>query len=101
MGLLQTLAEMVSEQDLEMGSLYPPLGKIKDISIRVAARVAEFAYEKGKLWHLTVRTESISFVWFQTNNNLNIPIKLICFIFFKWATVFKTKVKYELVKTIS
>lgn len=48
MGLLQTLAEMVSEQDLEMGSLYPPLGKIKDISIRVAARVAEFAYEKGK-----------------------------------------------------
>lgn len=58
---LQTLAEMVSEQDLEMGSLYPPLGKIKDISIRVAARVAEFAYEKGKFPLVCIQLEYIFF----------------------------------------
>lgn len=38
---------MVSEEDLESGSLYPPLSSIKDISVRVATKVAEFAYEKG------------------------------------------------------
>lgn len=41
---------MVSEEDLENGSLYPPLNTIKDISVRVATRVAEFAYEKGRVF---------------------------------------------------
>lgn len=39
---------MVSDEDLENGSLYPPLNTIKEISVRVATKVAEFAYEKGK-----------------------------------------------------
>uniref|UniRef100_A0A1B6HXA9 Malic enzyme NAD-binding domain-containing protein n=1 Tax=Homalodisca liturata TaxID=320908 RepID=A0A1B6HXA9_9HEMI len=42
-----TLAQMVSEEDLDMGSLYPPLNTIQAISTRVATRVAEYAYEKG------------------------------------------------------
>uniref|UniRef100_A0A1B6ELV0 Malic enzyme n=1 Tax=Cuerna arida TaxID=1464854 RepID=A0A1B6ELV0_9HEMI len=42
-----TLAQMVSEEDLDMGSLYPPLNTIQAISTKVATRVAEYAYEKG------------------------------------------------------
>uniref|UniRef100_A0A1B6KWL3 Malic enzyme NAD-binding domain-containing protein n=1 Tax=Graphocephala atropunctata TaxID=36148 RepID=A0A1B6KWL3_9HEMI len=42
-----TLAQMVSQEDLDMGSLYPPLNTIQSISTRVATRVAEHAYEKG------------------------------------------------------
>ncbi|XP_054266748.1 NADP-dependent malic enzyme-like isoform X2 [Macrosteles quadrilineatus] len=41
------LADMVSEADLEQGSLYPPLQNIKEISIKVATKVAEFAYQRG------------------------------------------------------
>ncbi|XP_046674728.1 NADP-dependent malic enzyme-like, partial [Homalodisca vitripennis] len=42
-----TLAQMVSEDDLNKGSLYPPLHNIQTISTRIATRVAEHAYEKG------------------------------------------------------
>ncbi|KAG8241391.1 Malic enzyme [Homalodisca vitripennis] len=43
----KTLAQMVTEDDLNKGSLYPPLHNIQTISTRIATRVAEHAYEKG------------------------------------------------------
>lgn len=41
----RALADQVSTADLEMGSLYPPLKQIRDISLNVAVAVAENAYK--------------------------------------------------------
>ncbi len=43
----KTLAEQVSEEDLSWGSVYPPLTKIRDVSLLIAAAVAEVVYESG------------------------------------------------------
>lgn len=43
----QKLAEMCSEEDLAKGSLYPPLSKITDCSIEIAAKVMDYAYANG------------------------------------------------------
>jgi len=47
MAAAHTLAEMVSEQDLEQGSLYPALPQIREVSARIAAAVAAVAYQRG------------------------------------------------------
>lgn len=41
------LAELVTQQDLEQGSLYPPLARVRDVSARIAAAVAEVAFSRG------------------------------------------------------
>ena len=46
--LFQALAEMVTDEDLERGSLYPPLSNIREVSTRLATRIVEYAYAKGR-----------------------------------------------------
>jgi len=41
------LANLVTEEDLALGRMYPPLSKIKEISIKLATKVAEEAYKEG------------------------------------------------------
>ena len=41
------LAETVSEADLAQGSLYPSLDQVREVSIKIAIAVAEYAYEHG------------------------------------------------------
>ncbi|MCE2683256.1 MAG: NAD-dependent malic enzyme [Flavobacteriia bacterium] len=41
----QTLSELVTEEDLNHGSLYPPIREIRDVSLQIAESVAEKAYE--------------------------------------------------------
>jgi len=41
------LAAMVTAQDLEQGSLYPPLARVREISARIAGAVAEVAFAGG------------------------------------------------------
>ena len=41
------LAGLVTDQDLEHGSLYPPLARVREISARIAAAVAEVAFARG------------------------------------------------------
>ena len=42
-----TLANLVSEEDLKQGSLYPALPRIREVSAHIAAAVAEIAYSRG------------------------------------------------------
>lgn len=43
----KTLAELVSDDDLSKGTLYPPLTDIRNVSLKIATAVAEKAYELG------------------------------------------------------
>lgn len=43
----QELAKTVSQQDLDGGSLYPPLSSIRDVSMDIAIGVTKCAYDKG------------------------------------------------------
>jgi malate dehydrogenase (oxaloacetate-decarboxylating)(NADP+) len=47
MSAARTLASLVSESDLEQGSLYPALPRIREVSARIAAEVAQVAYRRG------------------------------------------------------
>jgi malate dehydrogenase (oxaloacetate-decarboxylating)(NADP+) len=43
----RTLAAMVGEDDLAQGRIYPPLGRIREISASIAEAVAGVAFERG------------------------------------------------------
>ena len=43
----RVLAGLVTAQDLEQGSLYPPLARVREVSARIAAAVAEVAFSSG------------------------------------------------------
>jgi malate dehydrogenase (oxaloacetate-decarboxylating)(NADP+) len=43
----QTLAAEVTEDDFKRGSIYPPLGHVREISAKIATAVCEVAYEQG------------------------------------------------------
>ena len=47
MAAAHTLAEQVTQQDLEQVSLYPPLRNIREVSAHIAAAVAGVAYRRG------------------------------------------------------
>jgi malate dehydrogenase (oxaloacetate-decarboxylating)(NADP+) len=47
MAAAHTLANLVSEEDLKQGSLYPALPRIREVSAHIAAAVAEIAYNRG------------------------------------------------------
>jgi malate dehydrogenase (oxaloacetate-decarboxylating)(NADP+) len=40
----QTLSDLVSEDDIALGRMYPPLSKIRKCSVEIASRIAEKAY---------------------------------------------------------
>lgn len=46
----QTVADNVSQVNLDQGSVYPPLGLIRECSIQIAMKVCQHAYQKGKKW---------------------------------------------------
>jgi malic enzyme-like protein len=43
----QTLADQVSESDRAEGRIYPPLSGIRDVSLAIAAAVAQVVYDRG------------------------------------------------------
>jgi malate dehydrogenase (oxaloacetate-decarboxylating)(NADP+) len=42
-----TLVHLVTETDLEQGSLYPSLTRIREVSAHIAAEIAQVAYKRG------------------------------------------------------
>lgn len=55
----EKLASMVTQHDLDIGSLYPPLDTIRDCSLQIAVEVMDYAYRKGM--HSNSRIFSIIF----------------------------------------
>jgi len=47
MAAAHTLANSVSEADLQQGSLYPALPRIREVSAQIGAAVADVAYQRG------------------------------------------------------
>ncbi len=47
MAAAQTLAKLVTAEDLKQGSLYPALPRIREVSAHIAAAVAKVAYQRG------------------------------------------------------
>jgi malate dehydrogenase (oxaloacetate-decarboxylating)(NADP+) len=47
MAAAKALASQVTEEDLDLGRVYPPLTKIRAVSANIASAVAEVAYEEG------------------------------------------------------
>ena len=47
MSAAHALAHLVTESDLEQGSLYPALPRIREVSASIAATVADAAYKRG------------------------------------------------------
>jgi len=47
MAAAQTLAQLVTEDDLKQGSLYPALPRIREVSAHIATAVAQTAYRSG------------------------------------------------------
>jgi len=45
MAAARTLAAMATESDLAQGSLYPPLSDVREVSARIAAEVAQIAFD--------------------------------------------------------
>ena len=45
----QALADMVTEDDLAQGRMYPPLADIRKCSVKIATYVAEYAYKAGNI----------------------------------------------------
>ncbi|XP_045461372.1 NADP-dependent malic enzyme-like isoform X1 [Harmonia axyridis] len=43
----RTLANIVREEELESGSLYPPLSTVVDVSLKIAVEVVNYAYKRG------------------------------------------------------
>lgn len=43
----QTLASLVSPEDLALGRVYPALTRVREVSLRVAAAVADLAHKRG------------------------------------------------------
>ena len=43
----KTLAHMVTEEELAAGTIYPDLGKIRQISLAIACAVCRLAWDEG------------------------------------------------------
>ena len=60
------LSECVSEEDYKVGSIYPPMTKIREVSARIAVAVADVVYKRNlatnsKPGDLTTHVRSLMF----------------------------------------
>lgn len=47
----ETIAKHVTDEDIQKGSLYPPLSVIQECSFDIAIGITKYAYAKGKQIH--------------------------------------------------
>ena len=58
----ETLAQLTSPADFDNGALYPPLDSIRDTSLQIAVKVAEFLYSKGLAHAMPEPTDKMTFL---------------------------------------
>uniref|UniRef100_A0A8D0CYZ1 Malic enzyme n=1 Tax=Sander lucioperca TaxID=283035 RepID=A0A8D0CYZ1_SANLU len=58
----KTLAEQLTDKELEEGRLYPPLSNIREVSVRMAVKVVEFVYSNGMAFRYPEPVDKDSFV---------------------------------------
>ena len=47
MSAAEALANLVTDEDIKVGRMYPPLSTLRNCSLKIAAKVAEDAYADG------------------------------------------------------
>ncbi|KAJ8961837.1 hypothetical protein NQ318_021452 [Aromia moschata] len=45
----EALANLVNEEDLQKGSIYPPLSTITECSVKIATKIISYSYKKGNV----------------------------------------------------
>ncbi|XP_038218741.1 NADP-dependent malic enzyme-like isoform X1 [Zerene cesonia] len=58
----EALAEIVSDDDLSHGSLYPPLEDIQNCSVKIAKKIVDHAYKTGKATVLPQPIDTEAFI---------------------------------------
>lgn len=58
----KTLAEQVSDKELQEGRLYPPLSNIREVSLQMAVKVVEFVYANGMAFRYPEPVDKDAFV---------------------------------------
>ncbi|XP_048859969.1 NAD-dependent malic enzyme, mitochondrial [Brienomyrus brachyistius] len=58
----KTLAEQLTDKDMEQGRLYPPLSNIREVSLRMAVKIVEYVYAKGMAFRYPEPLDKNSFV---------------------------------------
>ncbi|XP_066251747.1 NADP-dependent malic enzyme isoform X1 [Euwallacea similis] len=69
----KALSEMVNEQDLEKGSIYPSLSRVTECSVRIATKLVEYAYKKGNASVFPEPQDKEAFVRAQMYNTNYVP----------------------------
>ena len=59
---VQTLADMVSPEQFEEGRLYPPLTAVREVSIKIAAGVIDYAYRHNEASRWPEPADKVEFV---------------------------------------
>lgn len=55
----KALANLVTENDLANGSIYPPLEDIMNVSVKVATKIVEYAYVNGKYFLFNILNKCV------------------------------------------
>ncbi|XP_077418151.1 NAD-dependent malic enzyme, mitochondrial isoform X2 [Vanacampus margaritifer] len=58
----KTLAEQLTDKELEEGRLYPPLSNIREVSLQMAVKVVEYVYAKGMAFRYPEPVDKNAFV---------------------------------------
>uniref|UniRef100_A0A4W6E644 Malic enzyme n=1 Tax=Lates calcarifer TaxID=8187 RepID=A0A4W6E644_LATCA len=58
----EALAHLVTEEDLAEGRLYPPLSSIRDVSLKLAVKIMEYAYKHSMATHRPEPSDKESYV---------------------------------------
>uniref|UniRef100_A0A671UA88 Malic enzyme n=1 Tax=Sparus aurata TaxID=8175 RepID=A0A671UA88_SPAAU len=58
----KTLAEQLTDKELEEGRLYPPLSNIREVSVQMAVKVVEYVYANGMAFRYPEPLDKDSFV---------------------------------------
>uniref|UniRef100_A0A8C5CTL0 Malic enzyme n=1 Tax=Gadus morhua TaxID=8049 RepID=A0A8C5CTL0_GADMO len=58
----KTLAEQVSDNELQEGRLYPPLSEIREVSLQMAVKVVEYVYANGMAFRYPEPADKDTFV---------------------------------------